>query len=81
MAIHFTKKVSPIDFILVEKKSNLPNLKTNIFKKEVHEVQMVLKLHGTCIRNRDGNSSENFIPRGIEESRNDKFAFLGDRGI
>ena len=30
---------------------------------------------------RDGNSSENFIPRGIEESRNDKFTFLGDRGI
>ena len=34
-------------------------------------------LHST----RDGNSSENFIPRGIEESRNDKFIFLGDRGI
>ena len=31
-------------------------------------------------RGRDGNSSENFIPRGIEESRNDKFTFLGDRG-
>ena len=30
---------------------------------------------------RDGNSSENFIPRGIEESRNDKFTFLEDRGI
>ena len=30
---------------------------------------------------RDGNSSENFIPRGIEESRNNKFTFLGDRGI
>ena len=30
---------------------------------------------------RDGNSSENFIPRGIEESRNSKIAFLGDRGI
>ena len=30
--------------------------------------------------NRDGNSSENFIPRRIEESRNDKFTFLGDRG-
>jgi len=30
---------------------------------------------------RDGNSSEIFIPRGIEESRNDKFTFLGDRGI
>ena len=38
-----------------------------------------------CIVNieilRDGNSLENFIPRGIEESRNDKFTFLGDRGI
>ena len=30
---------------------------------------------------RDGNSSENFIPRGIEESRNSKITFLGDRGI
>ena len=29
---------------------------------------------------RDGNSSENFIPQGIEESRNGKFTFLGDRG-
>ena len=33
------------------------------------------------IVNRDGNSSEIFIPRGIEESRNDKFTFLGVRGI
>ena len=27
-----------------------------------------------------GNSSENFTPRGIEESRNGDLAFLGDRG-
>ena len=33
------------------------------------------------LRFRDGNSSENFIPRGIEESRNSKITFLGDRGI
>ena len=32
-------------------------------------------------KTRDGNSSESFIPRGIEESRNGKFTFLGDRGI
>ena len=31
-------------------------------------------------RTSDGNSSENFIPRGIKESRNGKFTFLGDRG-
>ena len=31
-------------------------------------------------RIRDGNSSENSIPRGIEESRNGKSTFLGDRG-
>ena len=30
---------------------------------------------------RDGNSSENFIPQGMEESRNDKFTFLRDRGV
>ena len=30
---------------------------------------------------RDGNSLENFILPGIEESRNDKFTFLEDRGI
>ena len=36
---------------------------------------------GQILMIRDGNSSENFIPRGIEESRNDKFTFLGDRGI
>ena len=35
---------------------------------------------GATNRSRDGNSSENFIPRGIEESRNGKFTFLGDRG-
>ena len=29
---------------------------------------------------RDGNSSEDFIPRGIEESRNCNLSFLGDRG-
>ena len=29
---------------------------------------------------RDGNSSENFTPRGIEESRNGNLTFLGDRG-
>ena len=34
-----------------------------------------------AVSSRDGNSSENFIPWGIEESRNDKFTFLGDRGI
>ena len=28
----------------------------------------------------DDNSSENLTPRGIEESRNGKFTFLGDRG-
>ena len=31
--------------------------------------------------NRDGNSSEYFTPRGIEESRNGKITFLRDRGI
>ena len=39
------------------------------------------KLLFIAIPSRDGNSSENFIPRGVEESRNDKFTFLGDRGI
>ena len=29
---------------------------------------------------RDGNSSEDFIPRGIEESRNSNLSFLGHRG-
>ena len=29
---------------------------------------------------RDGNSSENFTPRGIEESRNGNLTYLGDRG-
>ena len=33
------------------------------------------------VGNRDGNSWENFIPRGIEESRNGKLTFLGDQGI
>ena len=37
--------------------------------------------NSTIIEIRDGNSSENFIPRGIEESRNSKITFLGDRGI
>ena len=30
---------------------------------------------------RDGNSSDNFTPRGIEESRNGKITLLGVRGI
>ena len=34
----------------------------------------------SCVGVRDGNSSENFTPRGIEESRNGKIPFLGDRG-
>ena len=41
----------------------------------------IFKLNLTCISlSIDGNSSENFIPRGIEELRNGKFTFLGDRG-
>ena len=31
-------------------------------------------------RTRDGNSSENFTPRGIEESRNGNLTFFEDRG-
>ena len=38
-------------------------------------------VRNNMVGNRDGNSSKNFIPRGIEESRNSKIAFLGDRGI
>ena len=41
----------------------------------------LVRSRNPTIYNRDGNSSEIFIPRGIEESRNDKFTFLGDQGI
>ena len=41
----------------------------------IFQVQVQFMVEG-----RDGNSSKNFIPREIEESRNGKFTFLGDRG-
>ena len=46
-----------------------------------HEFAHLLKITLDFSLFRDGNSSENFLPRGIQESRNDKFTFLGDQGI
>ena len=42
---------------------------------------MWLNLYGRqAVRCRDGNSSDNFTPRGIEESRNGNLTFFEDRG-
>ena len=63
-------------------KENL--LKRKSSQKKIFSKGNLLKRKSSqkkIIWNRDGNSSENFIPRGIEESRNGKFTFLGDRGI
>ena len=46
----------------------------NLNKKQPVNLIMIIKVLASF---RDGNSSENFIPRGIEESRNDNFTFLG----
>ena len=40
----------------------------------------ILRLAKLWDRIRDGNSSENFNPRGIEESRNGNLTFFEDRG-
>ena len=40
----------------------------------------VLNLLYYRCRTRDGNSSENFTPWGIEEARNGNLTFLGDPG-
>ena len=61
---------------------------SNMFDSKFESSQNVL----TCVDSfdvvlstkedsRDGNSSEYFTPRGIEESRNGKITFLRDRGI
>ena len=49
--------------------------------KKLSTFEFLFSLQKRTLLTRDGNSSENFIPRGIEESRNGKFTFLGDRGI
>ena len=52
-----------------------------VFSENIYFILCLRKFINHSGGARDGNSSENFIPRGIEESRNGKFTFLGDRGI
>ena len=50
----------------------------SVFPTSPNHIFCPIKLDTARLRN--GNSSENFTPRGIEESRNSNLPFLGDRG-
>ena len=68
------------DLGVPEETSKVGDSKTVVSSKTGARFACLINFRMNLKPTRDVNSSENFILRGIEESRNGKFTFLGDRG-